>query len=200
MVFGGTVGGWRSNPKAHLLTLIIVIDDDQSVRTAVQVWLERRGMHVIVADCNAGDIGHFETFAIDLAIVEIFMPDVDGLVIIRRFSQWTPKVPVIALCGPLSHDRYETAPDFLSMAGRLGAAFCLRKPFPADRLMAPLEACLGAPNEKTGHKEAGHKEAGHKEARAAVMLTCSGARIGRQFHKWLPLSEGATGSRALEIL
>jgi DNA-binding NtrC family response regulator len=197
MVFGGTVGGWRSNPKAHLkahvLTLILVIDDDQSVRTAVKVWLERRGMDVIVADCSADDIGHFETFAVDLAIVDIFMPDVDGLVIIRRFSQRTPKVPVIAMCGPLSHDRYETAPDFLSMAGRLGAAFCLRKPFPADRLLAALEACLGAPNE-----DAGHEEAGQKEARAAVMVICSGAQIGRQLHKWPHLPEGATGSRALE--
>jgi DNA-binding response OmpR family regulator len=185
--FGGTVGGWRSNPKAHLkahlLTLILVIDDDQSVRTAVQVWLERRGMDVIVADCSAGDIGHFETFAVDLAIVDIFMPDVDGLVLIRRFCQRTPRVPVIAMCGPLSHDRYETAPDFLSMAGRLGAAFCLRKPFPADRLMAALGACLGAPNEEAG---------------AAVMVICSGARIGRRLHKWPHVSEGATGSRALE--
>jgi CheY-like chemotaxis protein len=103
-------------------------------------------MDVLVADSGPAGIEHLETFAVDLAIVDIFMPDMDGLQIVRRFSRAIPRVPVIAMSGYLPAGRHPTAPDFLSMAGRLGAAFCLRKPCPPDRLIAAMAACLGAPH------------------------------------------------------
>jgi CheY-like chemotaxis protein len=130
------------------MTLVLVIDDDPSVRTVVRTWLERRGMDVLVADSGPAGIEHLDTFAVDLAIVDIFMPDMDGLQIIRRFSRATPRVPVIAMSGLLPRGRHPNAPDFLSMAGRLGAAFCLRKPCPPDRLIAAIAACLVTPHEE----------------------------------------------------
>jgi CheY-like chemotaxis protein len=126
------------------MTLVLVIDDDPSVRAVVRTWLERRGMDVLVADSGPAGIEHLDAFAVDLAIVDIFMPDIDGLQIIRRFSRATPRVPVIAMSGLLPRSRHPNAPDFLSMAGRLGAAFCLRKPCPPDQLIAAMAACLGA--------------------------------------------------------
>jgi CheY-like chemotaxis protein len=130
------------------MTLVLVIDDDPSVRTVVRTWLERRGMDVLVADSGPAGIEHLDTFAVDLAIVDIFMPDMDGLQIVRRFSRATPRVPVIAMSGLLPRGCHPTVPDFLGMAGRLGAAFCLRKPCPPDRLIAAMAACLGAPQEE----------------------------------------------------
>jgi CheY-like chemotaxis protein len=133
------------------MTLVLVIDADPSVRTAVHDCLEHRGIDALVVDNGAAGIEHFEKLAIDLAIVDIFMPDIDGLEIIRRFSQRTPRVPVIAMSGFLSQDLYATAPDFLRMAGELGAAFCLRKPFRPNQLTAAIDACLGSPLEEAGH-------------------------------------------------
>jgi CheY-like chemotaxis protein len=133
------------------MTLVLVIDADPSVRTAVRACLEHRGMDALVVGNGAAGLEHFEKFAVDLAIVDIFMPDIDGLEIIRRFSQRTPRVPVIAMSGYVSHDLYATAPDFLRMAGELGAAFCLRKPFRPNQLTAAIDACLGSPLEEARH-------------------------------------------------
>jgi CheY-like chemotaxis protein len=127
------------------MTLILVIDDDQTVRKAICALLEHRGVDVLVADSGANGVRYLETFPIDVAVVDIIMPDMDGLEIIRTFSHRTPRVPVIAMSGFLSHDRQGTAPDFLRMAGCLGAASCLRKPFRPHQLMAAIEACLGVP-------------------------------------------------------
>lgn len=136
------------DPTTRLtMTLVLVIDDDQSVCAAVHTALQHRGIDVIVADNGATGVRYLETFAVDVAIVDIFMPDMDGLEIIRTFSQRMPRVPIIAMSGLLARDRYETAPDFLRMAGMLGAAFCLRKPFLPHQLMTGIEACLGAPLE-----------------------------------------------------
>jgi CheY-like chemotaxis protein len=165
------------------MTLILVIDDDHAVRTAARAVLECRGMDVVAADSGATGIRHLETFAIDLAIVDICVPDIDGLEIIRTFSQWTPRVPVIAMSAFLSCDRYRTAPDFLRMAGGLGAAFCLRKPFRPHQLAAAVEACLGAPGAAQGHD---------------VTVTSTGERIGGQLRQPLHLVARAIAIKALE--
>jgi CheY-like chemotaxis protein len=165
------------------MTLVLVIEDDTSVRAAVHTWLERRGMDVLAVGSGAAGIEHLEKFAIDLAVVAIFMPDMDGLEIIRRFSQRTPRVPVIAMSGFLPDDRYETAPDFLGMAGKLGAAFCLRKPFGANQLMAAIEACLDAPVQEAGH---------------VAMVMSSGEWIGGEPRN-APVSVRATGEGIPEV-
>jgi CheY-like chemotaxis protein len=127
------------------MALILVIDDDHSARTAIQALLQSRGVDVLGAASGAIGIRHLETSAIDLAIVKIFMPDMDGLEIIRTLRRRTPRVPVIAMSGAASRDcRGAAAPDFLEMAGRLGAACCLRNPIRPHQLMAAIETCLGA--------------------------------------------------------
>ena len=131
-------------------TFVLVIDAGPSVRAAVDAWLERRGVDALVVDSAAAGNQHL---AVDVAIIDIFMPEMDGLQTIRSFSRRTPPVPVIAVSGPLPRDRYETAPDFLRMAGRLGAAFCLRKPFAADQLIAAIEACLDGRREDPGRDD-----------------------------------------------
>lgn len=111
------------------MALILVIDDDPSVRAAVQAVLEQQGMDVLVADSGAAGLRCLEAFAVDVAMVDIIMPGMDGLEIIRALRRRFPTVPVIAMSGGVSLDRHGAAPDFLRMAGRLGAARCLRKPF-----------------------------------------------------------------------
>jgi len=163
------------------VTLVLIIDDDPSVRTLVQTWLEPRGIDLLVVDVAPTGIAHLETLAVDLAIVDICMPDMNCLQIIRTFSQRTPRIPVIAMSGfPSYHRRAE--PDFLRMAGSLGAAFCLRKPLRPDRLLAAIGACLDAPHEELRHEELRNEEPGHEEliheaARHALIGISSEARI-----------------------
>jgi CheY-like chemotaxis protein len=155
------------------MALVLIIDDDPSVRAVVRAWLRQRGRDVLVVDSGPAGVDHLETFAVDLAIIDIYMPEMDGLRIVRRLSRAIPRVPVIAMCEVPLHGRRATAPDFLGMAGRLGAAFCLRKPCRPEQLTAAIEACLDAPRGQ-------HDQLMRESARHALIEISSEARIGRE--------------------
>jgi CheY-like chemotaxis protein len=75
----------------------------------------------------------------DIVICDICMPGMDGLETIREFHRYDPDVPVIAISGfTFRH----SAPDFLTMATKLGAAFSLPKPFRPPELLQAVQACL----------------------------------------------------------
>jgi CheY-like chemotaxis protein len=86
-----------------------------------------------------------EAYAFDLAIVDIFMPGMNGLETIKVFRESAPTLPVIAISGYVFRDASEPAPDFLRMAVDLGAAACLRKPFTGTQLLEAVAACKVAP-------------------------------------------------------
>ncbi len=155
------------------MALVLIVDDDPSVRAVVRAWLKQRGMEVLVVDSGPAGIDHLETFAVDLAIIDIYMPEMNGLRIIRRLSRAVPSVPVIAMSEVPLHGHRATAPDFLGMAGRLGAAFFLRKPCRPEQLTAAIEECLDVPR-------AGHEPPMRKSSRHALIEISSDARFGRE--------------------
>jgi CheY-like chemotaxis protein len=128
------------------MTHVLVIDDDKSICMALEIWLRRRGCVAIVANNGRFGIETFETQPFDLAMVDIFMPGMDGIETIKRFRARSPGVPIIAMSGFTFRDSSSAhAPDFLAMATKLGATACLRKPFGPAQLRAAIEACLGEP-------------------------------------------------------
>jgi CheY-like chemotaxis protein len=77
-------------------------------------------------------------------MVDIFMPGMDGLETIRGFRERAPTVPIVAMSGfRFRNSCTAPAPDFLGMAIKLGATYCLQKPFGPQQLMAAITACLG---------------------------------------------------------
>jgi two-component system, response regulator, stage 0 sporulation protein F len=137
---------------------ILVIDDDDLVRTAVQQMLENKGFDVVVAARGQTalrilDDGHF-----DAIVVDIFMPDMDGLETIRAFRERSPEIAIVAMSGTKFYEGTASAPDFLLMATKLGANASLRKPFRSRDLVATIESCLasrpasGVPSRTSGSR------------------------------------------------
>jgi CheY-like chemotaxis protein len=122
---------------------ILVIDDDKAVRTAIKTLLDHEGYEVIVAEDGRSGIEAFESMAFDLVIVDIFMPGMDGLETIKLFKRRSPTVPIVAISGFLFRDSSVPAPDFLTMATKLGAAYSLHKPFRPRDLSEAVAGCLG---------------------------------------------------------
>ena len=111
------------------MTRVLVVDDDPMVCTAIEIYLERHGFEVTIADGGEVGLRALEEASFDLMIVDIFMPHMRGFESIRIFHERAPTVPLIAMSGYAFANLDSPAPDFLRMALELGAARCLRKPF-----------------------------------------------------------------------
>ena len=124
------------------MSRVLVVDDDKAVRTAINTVLEHHGFDVVVAEDGRSGLQALQGHTFDVVIVDIFMPGMDGLETIRAFNRHAPTVPVIAISGFLFRDSAKPAPDFLSMATKLGAAYSLHKPFRPKDLLQVVERCL----------------------------------------------------------
>ena len=134
---------------------ILIVDDDSAVQATIRLLLERAGHSVVVASDGSKGLAIFETGDFDLLFLDIFMPGMDGFETMRMVRQHRPQIPIIVISGRPISSEADTAPDFLTMATKLGAISSLQKPFrPADLLAAvtgSLEAAdRGAPRPAGG--------------------------------------------------
>jgi CheY-like chemotaxis protein len=121
---------------------ILVVDDDTLVLASVQMLLIHAGHEVLAVDQARNAVLALEREPFDLVIVDVFMPGMDGYQAIKEFQRLDPGVPIIAMSGVMFRESSQRhAPDFLGMAGKLGATRTLNKPFKPAELMEAVEAC-----------------------------------------------------------
>src|SRR5438309_1003290 len=126
---------WTPSPA---VARILVIDDDALLRGAIRVVLESAGYEVIEAgDGDAGLRLHREPGA-DLVVVDLFMPERDGLEVIRAVRAEAPQAKIIAMSGGSSLQL-----DLLDAATAFGASRALWKPFAPAMLLATVRELLG---------------------------------------------------------
>ena len=122
---------------------ILVIDDDKSICTAIETFLRHQECTAVLADSGLLGTKIFDASEFDVVMVDIFMPGMDGLETIKGFRQRAPRVPIVAMSGFRLGGSLGPTSDFLGMAAKLGAAYCLKKPFGPQQLLVALNACLG---------------------------------------------------------
>ncbi|WP_425608864.1 response regulator [Vibrio aestuarianus] len=81
---------------------MLVVDDQPVQRALVKVYLEQLGMNVIQAHNGESAINHFLNSHIDLILMDIQMPKMNGFDASRRIKQLKPSIPIIALSGESS--------------------------------------------------------------------------------------------------
>lgn len=109
---------------------------------AIEIYLERHGFEVTIANGGEAGLRALEDASFDLMIVDIFMPHMRGFESIRIFHERAPAIPLVAMSGYAFANLESPAPDFLRMALELGAARCLRKPFTPAALLTVIDECL----------------------------------------------------------
>ena len=122
---------------------VLVIDDDKFIGIAIETSLHRQDCEVVMADSGRVGAETFEASDFDVVMVDIFMPGIDGLEIIKNLRRRAPSVPIVAMSGYRFRNSINAAPDFLEMAVKLGATYGLRKPFGPRQLSVAINACLG---------------------------------------------------------
>jgi two-component system response regulator MprA len=114
---------------------ILIADDDRAIREALSRALTLEGYDVVQATDGAAALSLIESSQPDVAVLDVMMPNVDGLTVCRVLRAERNRIPVLMLTA-----RTET-PD--RVAGLdAGADDYLPKPFDLDELLARLRALL----------------------------------------------------------
>jgi PAS domain S-box-containing protein len=121
--------------------LVLVIDDEQSVRTIVRQSLESVGYRVLMAGDGEEGLSLFERHRAEIVLVltDLMMPVMGGLVVIKTLQECAPAVRIIAMSGvtEFSDDARPTVPA--------GAVGFLLKPFTLETLLKTVRGTLDAP-------------------------------------------------------
>ena len=113
---------------------ILIIDDETQIRRFLRVALTSHGY--AVKDVRTGNEGldAVATFSPDLVILDLGLPDIDGLEVVRQLREWT-KVPIIILSVKEQETDKITALDY-------GANDYVTKPFGMGELLARIRAAM----------------------------------------------------------
>jgi CheY-like chemotaxis protein len=115
---------------------ILVIDDDPLVRGLVRDILEPFGYDLIEAADGRRALDICRTSAVALVIVDLVMPEREGIETIRDLRSEFPELPVIAMSGAFG--------GLLKIAKALGASSTLPKPFTATDIIHAVQDQLAA--------------------------------------------------------
>lgn len=122
---------------------ILIIEDDQQVRGMLRQTLAQAGHEVVeAADGRAGARLHRAEPA-DLIITDLYMPEKEGLEMIRELVQDFPDIKIIAISGGGSIVRG----DYLPLATNLGALRTFQKPLDVQEILKAIQDILPTENE-----------------------------------------------------
>lgn len=117
---------------------VMLVEDDPGVSRSLGRTLLAAGYVVVPATNGAEAVRLWQEGRSDLVILDMFMPEKDGLETIVELQSLTPDVPIIAITGGGTHGRF----DILKDAERLGAIETFRKPFDTKTLLASVARIL----------------------------------------------------------
>lgn len=121
------------------MVTVLIVDDEKGIRDVLRKLLEKLDYRVVTA--ADGDEG-LETFRLecpDLVIIDIIMPNREGIETITLMKRENPDVKILAISGGgRAH-----AMDLLAVAPSAGADATLEKPFRAQELLARIDWLMG---------------------------------------------------------
>lgn len=116
---------------------LLVVDDEKRFLATCEKLLNRRGFHVLVAGSGPDALALLEGHGVQVVILDVKMPGMDGMETLKEIRRRHPQLPVIILTG---HANVPSAVE----AMQAGATDYLMKPVCMDRLMEKARAASEA--------------------------------------------------------
>ncbi len=117
-----------------MVARILVVDDEKQIRRMLKAALEGYGYDIGEAASGHEGLSQTSIFHPDVVILDLGLPDLDGIEVIQRLREWT-QVPIIVLSVREHEDDKIKALD-------VGADDYVTKPFSMGELLARLRAAL----------------------------------------------------------
>jgi DNA-binding response OmpR family regulator len=121
--------------EGELVARLLVVDDEANIRAGLRDLLSLKGYHVEEARSGYEALALLENTSYDLMVLDMRMPGMDGVEVMRRARKMHPDLPIIVLTA---HASLESA----IAAVKLDAADYLLKPFEVQDLIATVSRAL----------------------------------------------------------
>ena len=118
-------------------TLVAIVDDEESVRKALCRLVRSAGFCVEAHASGADFLRSVEQRPPHCAVLDLRMPHVGGLDVLRALRQAATQVPVVVITG-------DDAPEIRALAFEHGARAYLRKPVDDAMLLDAIHTAIGA--------------------------------------------------------
>lgn len=112
---------------------LLLVEDDSAMRLSLTRSFERRGLQVLAVDSGSAALDRWPQWKPDVVVLDLSLPDIDGLDVLARARDQGLKSPVLILTA-----RGTVGDRILGL--NVGADDYLPKPFDLDELMARLQA------------------------------------------------------------
>ena len=120
---------------------ILIVDDDRVVLASCRRILESEGYSVSLTSSVKEALRILEEKKYDILLVDVIMPEYDGMYLIGNVRENLPNLPILVMSG------YPT-PETISSGMQMGATHFIAKPFTPDELIAAVQNALLKGQEK----------------------------------------------------
>jgi two-component system, OmpR family, KDP operon response regulator KdpE len=114
--------------------LVLIVEDDPGIQDVLRLFAEANDMRAVVAGTGQAAIREAQTVRPDLAIIDLGLPDSDGIDVISSIRSWS-RLPIIVLSA-------RTLDSHKRAALQAGADDYVTKPFSVPELLARMRALL----------------------------------------------------------
>lgn len=171
------------------MATILVVDDELGIRALLSEILSDEGHSVELAENAAQARAVRERVRPDLVLLDIWMPDVDGITLLKEWGAASLlTMPVIMMSG---HGTIDTAVE----ATKVGAMAFLEKPITLQKLLRAVEQALSKPQARP----AALNSTAAMPARLEVNMTVESVMTGGNMLPVVPLSLGPQPEQVFEL-
>jgi CheY-like chemotaxis protein len=117
---------------------ILVADDNEDLLETFAMILKRRGFSVETADNGVAAVDKYKKRRFDVALMDIVMPDMDGVEASRRIREIYPDTAIILMTGYTDEEQLKLARD-------QGARHIIHKPVKIEQLIEIITEAGGGP-------------------------------------------------------
>lgn len=127
------------------LRRILLAEDNAQLRAALRMALQEARYEVVACPNGTDALRQLDVQQFDLLVVDLFMPEMNGLELIEELRLRSSRIPIIAMTGRrslgFSNDSH-LGVDFLKEAQTFGADLTLPKPFSTEQFLEAVTQCI----------------------------------------------------------